>query len=564
MGQCPERDLLGLIQVIRSNHPESVIQQCRTLLNRGREPLVVLQNLASFYLNLLVAKTAPQRGDLIAVTQPTWAALCEEAKGWDTALILKGQQHLKESEYQLKNTTQPRLWLEITLLGLLPSALANIQAIATETVTIPAPVIPHAPKTAAQPQVTPPAPPVVEHPFGEVPKSSPAPASTPAPIPQPQAIAPPVVSPPTPTVAPPVPPPVEPPPEIRRSPDPMPEPLPMETPVAPPAAETNGNGHHPPEKIPSETIAPVPEPVPEPPAPQPTPELNTGEISAPSSSPTISALEREQLWETMLAQLQPPTTQQLLRQQGCLVTFTGNMALVGIKSRPLLNMAKNKQKNIEEAFQKACQQTVRVSFQIGHESASEMDDAPIAMASSTPAPPSVNPPTPAIAPPSQPQSVPNPFDGVPSPAPQSPPVAPVPNPQPIASVPTPTPQPVANRPPISAVPTQPVAQPPAETTQEPSLNSGEELASTPENGVNAAGDRLNNMANEFADVFAGEVIDLPHLAPDDAAENSAGIALDTPTVIPPQTVAQAPQPEPAMGVQGRPPVTTSPEDEIPF
>jgi DNA polymerase-3 subunit gamma/tau len=95
-------------------------------------------------------------------------------------------------------------------------------------------------------------------------------------------------------------------------------------------------------------------------------------------------LEREQLWETMIAQLQPVTTQQLLRQQGCLVSIQGNMALVGIKSQPLLGIAKNKQSNIEAAFEKACQRPIRVSFQVGHEPTGEMDQ------------------TPAIAPPAQP------------------------------------------------------------------------------------------------------------------------------------------------------------------
>ncbi|MEM1393533.1 MAG: DNA polymerase III subunit gamma/tau, partial [Cyanobacteria bacterium P01_H01_bin.150] len=36
--------------------------------------------------------------------------------------ILQGQQHLRTAEVQIKNTTQPRLWLEVTLFGLLPSA----------------------------------------------------------------------------------------------------------------------------------------------------------------------------------------------------------------------------------------------------------------------------------------------------------------------------------------------------------------------------------------------------------------------------------------------------------
>ncbi|MGK7926030.1 MAG: DNA polymerase III subunit gamma/tau [Spirulina sp.] len=124
VGAVPERDLLALIRAIHSDNPEATIAQCRHLMDRGREPLIVLQNLATFYLNLLIAKTSPQRHDLVAVTAPTWQELCEEAKQWSVPVILQGQQKLKESEVQIKNTTQPRLWLEVTLLGLLPSAIA--------------------------------------------------------------------------------------------------------------------------------------------------------------------------------------------------------------------------------------------------------------------------------------------------------------------------------------------------------------------------------------------------------------------------------------------------------
>lgn len=123
VGAVPERDLLVLMQAIRSDDPQTLLESCRHLLNRGKEPLIVLQNLAGFYLNLLIAKTAPNRPDMVAVTAPTWQDLCQEGQFWQLDTILKGQQHLKESENQLRNSTQPRLWLEVTLLGLLPSAL---------------------------------------------------------------------------------------------------------------------------------------------------------------------------------------------------------------------------------------------------------------------------------------------------------------------------------------------------------------------------------------------------------------------------------------------------------
>ena len=168
VGAVPEQDLCTLLQAINSNDSVAVLQQCRSLLDRGCEPIVVLQNLAGFYLNLLIAKTAPQRPEMTAVTETCWQQLCTEATNWDLSAILQGQQHLKAAETQLKQTTQPRLWLEVTLLGLLPQALSSpIQhqsRIAVDTVTVTPSVLRSSPEaitpvtlktTNAPPQTTP-------------------------------------------------------------------------------------------------------------------------------------------------------------------------------------------------------------------------------------------------------------------------------------------------------------------------------------------------------------------------------------------------------------------------
>jgi DNA polymerase III subunit gamma/tau len=122
VGAVPEKDLLTLVKAIAQNDSTLVLDQTRHLMDRGREPLIVLQNLASFYRDLLIAKTTPNRNDLVAITPPTWAELCTFAQGLEIGIILRGQQQLRASELQVKNSTQPRLWLEITLMGLLPSA----------------------------------------------------------------------------------------------------------------------------------------------------------------------------------------------------------------------------------------------------------------------------------------------------------------------------------------------------------------------------------------------------------------------------------------------------------
>ncbi|MEH2298470.1 MAG: DNA polymerase III subunit gamma/tau [Nostoc sp.] len=122
VGTVSEQDLLGLLNAIAQDKPEAVLDCTHKILDRGREPLTLLQNLAAFYRDLLIARTAPNRHDLVACTQQTWTALVEFAQYFDMSAILAGQKHLREAEVQIKNTTQPRLWLEVTLLGLLPSA----------------------------------------------------------------------------------------------------------------------------------------------------------------------------------------------------------------------------------------------------------------------------------------------------------------------------------------------------------------------------------------------------------------------------------------------------------
>lgn len=135
VGSVPERQLLALTDAIASRDPEQVLGQARALMDAGKEPLLLLQNLASFYRDLTLAKTAPQRRDLVALTQPTWEAMQERADLYTTDHLLHLQSHLRQVEPQLRQSGQPRLWLEITLMGLLEDSDP-----APATVIPPAPV----------------------------------------------------------------------------------------------------------------------------------------------------------------------------------------------------------------------------------------------------------------------------------------------------------------------------------------------------------------------------------------------------------------------------------------
>ena len=123
VGSVPEQDLLSLIEAIAADHSTQLIDYVRRIMDRGREPLIVLQNLANVYRDLLIAKTASDRSDLVAMTSTGWQRLVQLAQTLSIGHILLGQQHLRSAELQIRNSTQPRLWLEVTLMGLLPSAM---------------------------------------------------------------------------------------------------------------------------------------------------------------------------------------------------------------------------------------------------------------------------------------------------------------------------------------------------------------------------------------------------------------------------------------------------------
>ncbi|MEM9504045.1 MAG: DNA polymerase III subunit gamma/tau [Cyanobacteria bacterium P01_E01_bin.43] len=174
VGAVPERDLLALVQAIAADDSITTLDTVRRLMDRGREPIIVLQNLAGFYRDLIIAKTAGNRADLVPVTPPTWEAMQTFAQSVALPLLLTGQKTLREAETQLRNTTQPRLWLEVTLMNLLPSAQvsAGVGAIAA------APAIP---ARSAAPVAAPTSPPATPPVAPAGPTSTPPPAAAPTP-----------------------------------------------------------------------------------------------------------------------------------------------------------------------------------------------------------------------------------------------------------------------------------------------------------------------------------------------------------------------------------------------
>ncbi|MEA5581196.1 DNA polymerase III subunit gamma/tau [Nodularia harveyana UHCC-0300] len=307
VGSVSERDLLTLLSAIGQNHAEGVLDSSRKILDSGREPLIILQNLAAFYRDLLIAKTASHRQDLVTCTQETWAALGEFAQKLDITTILQGQQHLRTAEVQIKNTTQPRLWLEVTLLGLLPSATVQTQAESTpQRVNAPAVAPNYYP--VATPQPTNQNPPI--HPA-----AAPQPTNQSSPI----------------------------------HPAATPQPTNQNSPIHPAAAPQTTNQNP--------TVNPTtPEPQTE--APE------TSQPASPQELTTESEYDLTQVWQQVRMNIQMPSRQALLGQMCQITEFNGNVVRIAVKGA-WLDTLKSDLPTIKAAFQKIFQREIEVYLEKG-------------------------------------------------------------------------------------------------------------------------------------------------------------------------------------------------------
>ena len=127
LGAVPEQELLQLAQSLVAADPLALLQGCRELLDRGREPSSVLQGLAGLLRDLCLALVAPNQLELTGFSPASRDALPPLAQGLGREKLLRWQQQLRGSEGQLRQSAQPRLWLEVLLLGLLAEPVQAVQ-----------------------------------------------------------------------------------------------------------------------------------------------------------------------------------------------------------------------------------------------------------------------------------------------------------------------------------------------------------------------------------------------------------------------------------------------------
>ena len=163
LGAVPEQELLELVKAMTAAAPVELLEATRNLLDRGRDPGAVLQGLAGILRDLVLTAAAPDRPELTGVSPQFRDQLPDLARALGRPRLLQWQNQLRGAEQQLRQSVQPRLWLEVLLLGLL-----------AEPVTA-QPTTQSAAATPAAPPAPAPAPPTE----APAPNPKPAPAASP-------------------------------------------------------------------------------------------------------------------------------------------------------------------------------------------------------------------------------------------------------------------------------------------------------------------------------------------------------------------------------------------------
>ena len=119
LGEVSENDLLNLIDSLIKNVPDALIKSCSNLYDSGNEPIAILEGLLNITRDLLLKTVDDNYSDLFYTSKEFQPEIERISKLINKSKIIEWHRYLKNLEYQIKNSTQPRLWLEIHLTSLL-------------------------------------------------------------------------------------------------------------------------------------------------------------------------------------------------------------------------------------------------------------------------------------------------------------------------------------------------------------------------------------------------------------------------------------------------------------
>ena len=119
LGEVSENDLTDLINALINNEPESLLISCNNLYDAGNEPNEILVGLLNITRDLLLKTLNNNYSEIYYTSIEFQNELNKFSYKISKNRIIEWHNKLKNVDYQIKTSDNPRLWLEIHLTSLL-------------------------------------------------------------------------------------------------------------------------------------------------------------------------------------------------------------------------------------------------------------------------------------------------------------------------------------------------------------------------------------------------------------------------------------------------------------
>ena len=119
LGEVSENDLTDLINALINNQPESLLISCNNLYDAGNEPNEILVGLLNITRDLLLKTLNNNYSEIYYTSIEFQNELNKFSYNISKNRIIDWHNKLKNVDYQIKTSDNPRLWLEIHLSSLL-------------------------------------------------------------------------------------------------------------------------------------------------------------------------------------------------------------------------------------------------------------------------------------------------------------------------------------------------------------------------------------------------------------------------------------------------------------
>ncbi len=119
LGEVSENDLTNLINALINNAPDSLLVSCNNLYDAGNEPHEILVGLLNITRDLLLKTLNNNYSDIYYTSIDFQNELNKFSYKISKNKIIEWHNKLKNVDYQIKTSDNPRLWLEIHLTSLL-------------------------------------------------------------------------------------------------------------------------------------------------------------------------------------------------------------------------------------------------------------------------------------------------------------------------------------------------------------------------------------------------------------------------------------------------------------